>query len=84
MAVGSRNEAFGSRGARSEVNWFCVDCRHPVDLDRHGRCVVCASDAVYAREVKISLHHFENDVYYEESLWEKIKNAVLPARVAGA
>ncbi|MFZ0638596.1 MAG: hypothetical protein WA020_16400 [Candidatus Acidiferrales bacterium] len=27
-------------------NWWCVDCRVPTDLDRHGRCGTCGSDAV--------------------------------------
>jgi hypothetical protein len=29
-----------------ESKWWCVDCRTPVDLDRHGRCGSCGSDAV--------------------------------------
>lgn len=27
-------------------NWWCADCRVPTDLDRHGRCGICSSDAV--------------------------------------
>ncbi|HEV2305485.1 MAG TPA: hypothetical protein VGR93_08200 [Candidatus Acidoferrales bacterium] len=27
-------------------NWWCADCRVPTDLDRHGRCGSCGSDAV--------------------------------------
>lgn len=27
-------------------NWWCADCRVPTDLDRHGRCGTCGSDAV--------------------------------------
>jgi len=26
--------------------WWCADCRTPVELDRHGRCHTCGSDAV--------------------------------------
>jgi len=29
-----------------ERHWWCVDCRVPTDLDRHGRCGSCGSDAV--------------------------------------
>jgi hypothetical protein len=27
-------------------SWWCVDCRTPVALSRHGRCDVCDSNAV--------------------------------------
>jgi len=27
-------------------NWWCADCRVPTDLDQHGRCGTCGSDAV--------------------------------------
>ena len=26
--------------------WWCIDCRSSVELDRHGRCDTCGSDAV--------------------------------------
>jgi hypothetical protein len=26
--------------------WWCMDCRSVVDLDRHGRCEGCESEAV--------------------------------------
>jgi hypothetical protein len=26
--------------------WFCVDCGQPCELNKHGRCEVCGSDAV--------------------------------------
>ncbi len=26
--------------------WFCVSCVSQIDLDTHGRCSVCGSDAV--------------------------------------
>jgi hypothetical protein len=26
--------------------WWCLDCRTPIELDRHGRCCICGSDAV--------------------------------------
>jgi hypothetical protein len=27
-------------------SWWCVDCRTPIELDKHGRCGVCGSNAV--------------------------------------
>ena len=27
--------------------WWCMDCRLAVDLDRHGRCGSCESEAVH-------------------------------------
>ncbi|HEV2340920.1 MAG TPA: hypothetical protein VGS15_03875 [Candidatus Acidoferrales bacterium] len=29
-----------------ERKWWCADCRVPINLDRHGRCDSCGSDAV--------------------------------------
>ncbi len=26
--------------------WWCMDCKAPVGLDKHGRCDVCESEAV--------------------------------------
>jgi hypothetical protein len=26
--------------------WWCMDCRSAVDLNRHGRCASCESEAV--------------------------------------
>jgi Zn finger protein HypA/HybF involved in hydrogenase expression len=26
--------------------WWCMDCKTPVTLDKHGRCDVCESEAV--------------------------------------
>jgi len=26
--------------------WWCMDCRSAVDLNRHGRCGACESEAV--------------------------------------
>jgi hypothetical protein len=26
--------------------WWCMDCRSAVELDRHGRCASCQSEAV--------------------------------------
>jgi hypothetical protein len=26
--------------------WWCLDCRRMIELDRHGRCSSCDSDAV--------------------------------------
>lgn len=26
--------------------WWCMDCRSAVNLDKHGRCESCASEAV--------------------------------------
>ncbi len=30
--------------------WWCADCRTPAELDRHGRCGTCGSDAVASME----------------------------------
>jgi len=27
-------------------NWWCANCRAPIELDIHGRCNTCGSDAV--------------------------------------
>lgn len=29
-----------------EKRWWCVSCFAQIDLDRHGRCSICGSDAV--------------------------------------
>jgi Zn finger protein HypA/HybF involved in hydrogenase expression len=26
--------------------WWCMDCKAPVMLDKHGRCSICESEAV--------------------------------------
>ena len=26
--------------------WWCMDCRNAVEIDRHGRCGICESEAV--------------------------------------
>jgi hypothetical protein len=28
--------------------WWCMDCRVPVELNKHGRCESCESEAVYS------------------------------------
>ena len=35
---------------RNVLPWFCVDCNVPRELDRHGRCDVCGSEAVVLNE----------------------------------
>lgn len=30
--------------------WWCIDCRAPVELNRHGRCGCCDSEAVDTME----------------------------------
>lgn len=30
--------------------WWCIDCDKRVQLDRHGRCGICCSDAVVSME----------------------------------
>jgi hypothetical protein len=32
------------------VLWWCIDCDKTVQLDRHGRCGTCCSDAVVSME----------------------------------
>jgi len=33
-------------GARTVKPWYCVNCHAVINLDKHGRCEVCGSDAV--------------------------------------
>ncbi|MFZ0416236.1 MAG: hypothetical protein WBE20_15150 [Candidatus Acidiferrales bacterium] len=43
----SNTSAFiGQTQVWGDRNWWCADCRVPTDLDRHGRCGTCGSDAV--------------------------------------
>jgi hypothetical protein len=30
--------------------WWCLDCRSRVELNRHGRCQICGSEAVDSME----------------------------------
>ncbi len=30
--------------------WLCLDCRRSIELDPHGRCGTCGSDAVDSAE----------------------------------
>ncbi len=30
--------------------WYCMDCKSEVELDRHGRCGSCESEAVDSME----------------------------------
>jgi len=30
--------------------WWCLDCDQKVELDRHGRCATCCSEAVVMME----------------------------------
>lgn len=30
--------------------WWCMDCRMTVEMDRHGRCGICESEAVILAE----------------------------------
>lgn len=32
--------------------FFCVNCESVVELDKHGRCSVCGSDAVVRRSLQ--------------------------------
>jgi hypothetical protein len=36
----------GQPGEPMEKQWFCVSCISQIDLDIHGRCSTCGSDAV--------------------------------------
>ncbi len=36
----------GKWGAAMEKQWWCVNCLTPIELDIHGRCSTCGSDAV--------------------------------------
>jgi hypothetical protein len=33
--------------------WWCMDCRSAVDLDKHGRCGSCESEAVDSFNPKV-------------------------------
>jgi hypothetical protein len=35
--------------------WWCMDCRSAVELDKHGRCGCCESEAVDLMEPKYGL-----------------------------
>jgi DNA-directed RNA polymerase subunit RPC12/RpoP len=35
--------------------WFCMDCRNAVEIDRHGRCGTCESEAVILAKPKNDL-----------------------------
>ena len=35
--------------------WWCMDCRSAVELDKHGRCGCCESEAVDLMESKDGL-----------------------------
>ncbi len=35
--------------------WLCLDCRRSVELDPHGRCGTCGSDAVDSAERVVRL-----------------------------
>ena len=54
---------------------YCLDCQSVVDLDRHGRCNVCCSDAVLRRSLQhlallSSLYRLDDsDVATLEKLW---------------
>jgi len=37
--------------------WICMDCRNEVELDRHGRCGYCDSEAVDLVEATSELTH---------------------------
>jgi hypothetical protein len=45
--------------------WYCMDCKSEVELDKHGRCECCESEAVDSMETRggltglISMGHAE-------------------------
>jgi hypothetical protein len=44
----SHRRKIGSSFQEAEImeRWWCMDCKTPVTLDKHGRCDVCESEAV--------------------------------------
>jgi hypothetical protein len=36
----------GQPGEQMKKQWFCVSCVSQIELDTHGRCSTCGSDAV--------------------------------------
>lgn len=36
--------------------WWCMDCRDAVEMDRHGRCGNCESEAVVLAETENDLN----------------------------
>ena len=36
----------GQLGEPMKKQWFCVSCISQIELDTHGRCSICGSDAV--------------------------------------
>jgi hypothetical protein len=39
-------QGLGKLGEPMEKQWFCVSCISQIELDTHGRCSMCGSDAV--------------------------------------
>jgi hypothetical protein len=38
------------RGGSKMNRWYCMDCKAEVELDNHGRCGCCESEAVDSME----------------------------------
>jgi Zn finger protein HypA/HybF involved in hydrogenase expression len=47
--------------------WFCMDCRNEVELDKHGRCGHCDSEAVDLIETNNALTHSVSALKVEAS-----------------
>ncbi len=45
--------------------WYCMDCRSPVELNKHGRCEGCESEAVDLIDSNDDLTHSVSDVQEE-------------------
>jgi hypothetical protein len=65
-------EQFDGRTVHPNEFFFCLNCRITAELDKHGRCATCGSDAVaYPGSYKLRIR--ESDAYLSE------KNAPQPA-----
>jgi hypothetical protein len=45
--------------------WWCMDCRDAVKLDKHGRCGICASEAVDLIEPRGEITRSVSDIQRE-------------------
>ena len=52
--------------------WFCLDCTSIVELNKHGYCSVCGSNAVdIASRDKALLRAKQTEIEQLEALWRK-------------
>jgi hypothetical protein len=49
------------------TDWFCLDCRFPTQLNKHGYCARCGSDGVAPPTVRT-----KTEAEYEVELLERL------------